>query len=339
VSVDFGVHFSCSSVQTGDWHLLYREALEQAVLAERIGFSHAVVAEHHFMEDGWIPSPMLLCAAIAAVTERVQVGPDITVLPFTHPIRIAEDIAVLDNLSSGRAILGVGLGARSEEFDRFGIPFSQRVGRSEESMQVVAALLEGQRVSFHGRYLDLDDVSISPRSLRRPRPPLWYGAISEAGAVRAARYADALIVGPTPTLELAALMSVAYRHALAEQGQDPASGKVILRREAFVSADDGEAWRIGGEAIKYQYSRVYDNLPADISPEDFRAYAENRFLIGSPTQIAEQLQEYVRALATDLIIFRLQLPGVSGELVYESTRLMGEEVHPILSQITQPAAN
>jgi alkanesulfonate monooxygenase SsuD/methylene tetrahydromethanopterin reductase-like flavin-dependent oxidoreductase (luciferase family) len=330
--VEVGIHFSCSSTTGQGWPELYREAIGQAQLGERQGFSCALVAEHHFTEDGWIPSPLVLCGALAAVTSDMLIGPDVVILPLNHPIRIAEDLAVLDNLTNGRAVCVGGLGAQKSEFARYGVPFRQRVSRSEEALEVVRRLLEERDVTFEGRYITFESTTVTPRPVQSPRPAVWYGAIAPPGARRAARYADGLVIGPTPDLELAEEMANIYRQEREEAGLDPSGGRVVLRREAFVSEDRHEAWTHGADAVKYQYSRVYGNLPPDISDAAFREYAHNRFLIGSPAEVLEQMWRFVQATRTNLFVLRLQLPGLDGPTVDSVITTIGEKVIPELAR-------
>ena len=116
---------------------LYRDHLEEAVLAEELGFDNVWASEHHFSEDAWNPSPITFLAAVAARTERVRIGTYVLLLPFHNPVRVAEDIAVLDNISGGRVDLPVGVGSAVEEFRTFGIPFNERLGRTFEALRII----------------------------------------------------------------------------------------------------------------------------------------------------------------------------------------------------------
>ena len=198
MSVKVGLHFSCSSVE-GDWTGVYRAAIEQTKVAESLGYECAVVAEHHFTKDGWIPAPTILCGALAASTTRIRVGTDIIVLPLHNPLTIAEHMLTLDNLTGGRAVCGFGMGGRKEDFEVYGIPFQQRVSRSEEALVLIRRLMTETEVIHEGKYFHVNGVTATPRPVQKPSPPIWYGAISEPGARRAARLADAIVMGPANT--------------------------------------------------------------------------------------------------------------------------------------------
>jgi alkanesulfonate monooxygenase SsuD/methylene tetrahydromethanopterin reductase-like flavin-dependent oxidoreductase (luciferase family) len=325
-----GLHFSCSAVDGTPWADIYEAAIEQAVAAEQLGFDCALVSEHHFKLDGWIPSPLVLCGAIAARTTRIGVGTDIVILPFQHPIRITEDILVLDNLSRGRAICGVGMGDSEAEFLAYGVPYKQRVSRSEEALVILRRLMSETEVSHEGRYYRFSNVTATPRPVRRPAPPIWYGAISEAGARRAARLGDGLVMGPT--LDLAKLLSLraAYHDELRALGRDPEAAPIILRREAYVAEDSVTAWREVLAPLKHQYSRIYTNFPGDGTDDDFRRYARDRFIIGGPEEALADARRFRDAVHADVLLLRLQLPGLDDRRVLNATRIVGERLVPEL---------
>src|SRR6185503_10571365 len=132
-------------------------------------------------------------------------------------VRLAEDLAVLDNLSGGRIEIGIGMGYAPHEFRGFGIPLTQRLSRTEEGLEILRMCFSGERFSFHGRRYDLDDVVITPRFVQPGGPPLWLAAMSTAGAHRAARFDGHLLPqGPR------AQVLDPWQDALRASGRDPA---------------------------------------------------------------------------------------------------------------------
>ena len=322
--MNLGLHFSLSAPGGEGLHEVYEGALRQCEVADQLGFTYAVVAEHHFMDDGWIPSPFVMCGAIAARTRRLQVGPNIAILPLRHVISVAEDTLVLDNLSDGRAVCGVGMGANEPEFAVFGADFKGRVAVTEEAMTVLARVMEEERVTHHGTLLDVEDLTVTPRPARGRRPPIWYGAISVPGARRAARHADALVMGPEPPLEKLVRMREAYEAELERVGKS--SGQVILRREAYVGDTSEAAWRDAWEPLRFQYSQVYRYIDPDTPPAELREYASDRFVVGGPSEFAAEVERYKEALGIDTLLVRFQLPGLEQGQVLEAVHRLADTI-------------
>ena len=164
---------------------LYSEMLEEIVAAEDRGFESAWLTEHHLLEDGYCPSLLVTAAAIAARTKKVRIGTGIYLMPLHDPIRTAEDAAVVDLISNGRLILGLGLGYRQEEFDVFGKSLKERKGRIEESIEILRKSWSEGSFSFKGRYYNYENINVTPKPVQNPLP-IWIGAFSEPAIKRAA---------------------------------------------------------------------------------------------------------------------------------------------------------
>src|SRR3990170_2607699 len=158
----------------------YRETLELVRLAEAVGFDSAWVSEHHGSSDGYLPSLLPMLAAFAAVTERIALGTGVVLTPFHDPLRLAEDTAVVDQLSDGRLILGLGIGWRGEEFRMFGVPMRERARRTEETIEVLRRAWTGRRFSFEGRAFRFEHVRITPPPARPGGPPVYLGGSASA---------------------------------------------------------------------------------------------------------------------------------------------------------------
>ena len=165
----------------------YRETLELVRLAERVGFDSAWVSEHHGSSDGYLPSLLPMLAAFAAVTERIELGTGVVLTPLHDPLRLAEDAAVVDQLSGGRLMLGIGNGWREEEFRMFGASRAERGARTEETIEVLRRAWTGRRFSFEGRTLRYDRVKVTPQPPRPGGPPILLGGYTSKAVVRAGR--------------------------------------------------------------------------------------------------------------------------------------------------------
>ena len=175
------------------WEEIYAESLDFICWSETIGFEIAWLPEHHCIEDGFLTSPLMIGAAVAARTKKLRITPGVALAPLYHPLRLAEDVAVLDLLSTGRAELAVGLGYLKSETDAFGIDFKSRGRRTDELLDIVRRLWDGETVTFKGEFFNLDKARISALPVQKPCIPILVGALSRPGFRRAARYGAGFI--------------------------------------------------------------------------------------------------------------------------------------------------
>lgn len=169
---------------------LYAETIEFIAWTESLGFENCWFAEHHGIEDGYMPSPLVIGAAVAAKTKRMRIGTGVGLMPHYHPVRFAEDTAVLDNLSDGRVELCFGIGYLKFELLAYGIDPKTRGRRSDEILEIVRRLWEGETVTYKGEFYDLTGARIFPLPVQKPRIPMFIGAVAAPGLRRAARLGD-----------------------------------------------------------------------------------------------------------------------------------------------------
>jgi alkanesulfonate monooxygenase SsuD/methylene tetrahydromethanopterin reductase-like flavin-dependent oxidoreductase (luciferase family) len=229
---------------------LYPAAAEMCAWAETRGCIAAVLCEHHGSDEGYIPSPIVLASAIAARTERLLLSLTV-ILPFYDPVRLAEDLAVLDIISNGRASVIFGIGHRPEEYEHFGLDIHRRGRMADEKFELLRKLMAGEQVVHEGRR-----ISVTPPPHTPGGPILMWGGASVAAARRAGRYGLGLLAnGAEPG------MRDAYESAAREHGHEP--GPVLLPDRdtptvVFVADDVDQAWDEIGEHLL----------------DDARAYAE-----------------------------------------------------------------
>ncbi len=168
-----------------DQRALYDAALDMAEWADEQGFDCIQISEHHGCEDGYLPSPIVLASAMAARTKRIRLRMALIILPFHDPIRVAEDLAVLDIISKGRLEVVVGAGYVPEEFAMFGVELKDRGTLMESKINALKQAWTGERFIYEGR-----PAQVTPRPVQRPHPPLWMGGSSKPAARRAARMVD-----------------------------------------------------------------------------------------------------------------------------------------------------
>jgi len=211
------------------WEDLYAEILEVVSWTEEAGFDGAWVPEHHLADDGYMPSPLIALTAIAARTKRIKLGSGIALAPLYHPVRFAEDCAVLDILSGGRLEMGLAIGYRRRESAAYGADFSKRGRIFDEWLQIVTRLWAGEELGFEGEHFRLTGAKLMPPA-PRGRIPLYIGSFTDKAMQRVARYGDGFIGG-------AGLCDL-YADKMREQGRDVASARIRVTDLFFAVAHD-----------------------------------------------------------------------------------------------------
>jgi alkanesulfonate monooxygenase SsuD/methylene tetrahydromethanopterin reductase-like flavin-dependent oxidoreductase (luciferase family) len=306
----------------------YRDMLSCLPRAEELGYSSVFVASHHVQPDGWCPSPLVALGAAAGVTEQMRLGTGALLVPLYAPFKLAEDVAVLDNISGGRVVLGVAPGYVSEEFQAHGVPRDERVQRMEEALDLLQAAWTQDR------------FSLMPKPIQKPHPPIWYGVSAAPSLRRAARRGCALLTSPRHELfELKEHFRI-YDEAAAEAGIQVAERPVI--REVFVAESHERAEELAAPGIEYLFRELYGaksaqgerplrtdsgELITDKRQVDFEAL-KNRFVIGDPAYAIGQIERYRDELGATELICWMHVPGASGEEAMRSVELFAREVIP-----------
>ena len=312
----------------GDYARFYAECLEEIEEGERLGFTGVWLSEHHFVDDGYLPSPLVVAAAIAARTERVRIGTNVLLLPMHHPLRVAEDAAVVDLVSGGRFILGVGQGYVQHEFETLGFDRKFRPSLFEEGIEVIRQAWEEGHVGYEGRRWRFDDLPFEPRP--SGRLPIYIGASAGPAIDRAARLADGFLasVGGGALAEI----HKKVREALARHGRAEEDFPYVASGVAYVHESPGRAREVVAPAIAYQRSRYAEwgtdrgkEKPGPISPEDL---PWERYLVGDPDEVAEGLIRLHQEAPYDHFCFWARLPGVTHEQALGNMRLFASEVAP-----------
>ncbi len=317
---------------------LYREMVELAVELEASGFDSVWTSEHHFVDDGYMPSQLPVLAAIAARTSRITIGTGVLLAPLFDPLHVAEDAATVDLLSNGRLILGLGAGWREEEFEGFGIPMRERGSRLAGHVAVLRQAWSDGLVSGDGRHYQIPGLNVTPKPMRPGGPPIWIGAGAEAAVRRAGRLADGYLAGPTTPERLRERMGW-VREAAEEAGRDPSTISANLYRPTFAWRD-GDAWARIRDAAWYMDWKYGDMGAARGSriakrPPPVPAEAEERLrrntLAGTPEEVAESILAYGDILGTEgTYVARLHLPGLDPSVAAEARRVFAEEVLPLV---------
>jgi alkanesulfonate monooxygenase SsuD/methylene tetrahydromethanopterin reductase-like flavin-dependent oxidoreductase (luciferase family) len=230
------------------WADLYAETIEFAAWTESLGFDDVWLTEHHGSEDGYLPSPLIAGTAIATRTKRIRIGSGLSVAPLYHPVRLAEDGALLDIISNGRFQLGLGAGYRAEEFAAYGADFEGRGTVTAETLQIIRRLWDGETVTFDSPHFKLKDARVVPRPVQQ-RVPLWVGGFVRAAFKRAARYGDGIVVNTNNVVSSYGQ----YVEELKACGKSAATARVICGMQfCYVSDDPERTWHEIGPHVLHQ---------------------------------------------------------------------------------------
>ncbi len=311
---------------------LYAEILDQVVWLEQLGLDLVWFTEHHFVEDGYLPSWIPVAGAMAAKTSRIRFSTDICLLPFNHPVRLAEDLAVLDNLSGGRIEIGIGMGYAPHEFRGFGMPVSHRVSHTEEGLEVLRRCFTGERFSFHGKRYQFDDVIIKPGYVQPGGPPLWLATTTEASAHRAAKY-DCHLLPQGPRDQTL----VPWLDDLAASGRDPNQYRVGIIRSCLVTDDPERDWPPVRAAERYRmelYGRFFAAAGRGAGPHLDAARIPQTWVVGNADHCAAELSTFIdEHRLTDLVTWAVP-PSMRPEHMNASLERFATEVAPRLKART-----
>ena len=310
----------------------YREALEEVVRGEELGFDSVWMEEHHSVANHYWPSPLTVLAGFATRTSRVTLGTDIAVGAFHHPVRLAEDVAMLDVMSGGRVTLGVAIGYKPDEFALYGVPLEKRGARFEEQVAVMKGLWTGERVSFKGAYYTVEG-RLEPAPVQKPHPPLWIGGWGDITLRRAATLADNWIPGPTADLTRLLQGKKQFLANRAAAGRAQAITEWPLTRDVIIADTDLEARALAEAHIMVAYRREYAGgwrhpfIDASIAT-DLDRLMEDRFIIGGPDQCIAKIRRFVEAYGMTHLICRTFFPGMPHAHIMRELELLAKEVMP-----------
>jgi probable F420-dependent oxidoreductase len=324
----------------------FQQSFELARIAEEAGFDTITLGHHHFM-PGNASDPLTFLAAVAARTDRVRIGTGIFQLAIHNPVRVAEQVASIDQLSGGRISLGVGTGWWPLEYQVHGSDYRERGARMEEALQILRLVWTREETAFEGRFWSFPELTVHPRPVQQPHPPIWVAGVVDAAVERAARLGDAWLCGPVQSLAKTKACLEVYRRACNREARKPSW---ILRRFAWLGEDREqvardvlpryvagllEHWR---ESVKDAEEReLFARIDGgeQVSPEEI---ARDRLLWGAPDDLIAQIQRFRDETGCDHIhaAFGAGMPAHDSERSTlgpfeqqaEMMRLFGREVIP-----------
>ncbi len=333
--MEFGVfdHLDRNDSSLGEF---YAERLALIELYDQVGFYCYHIAEHHFTPLGLASSPSIFLASVAQRTRALRFGPLVYTLPMHQPLRLIEEICMLDQLSAGRFQLGVGKGVSPIETAYFGIDPQTREARFAEILEILKQGLTSPKLSFKGEHFSFADVPMELEPVQKPYPPLWMGVASVSAARRAADLGANFVSlsGAAQVRE----QTEAFRHA--RQG-DLQGLKMGLGRFVIVGETDEEALVLARQAypkwhahFHHLYHKHGRTAVMGDRPPDFDQIKDGgRGIAGSPLTVARMLREQLTEAGANYFVGQFAFGDLSGAVAARSIKLFAEEVMPSLRDL------
>ena len=317
--------------------------LDEILLAEKIGMHSVWLTEHHFDGAAAHADPLVLGAAIAARTERLKIGFAVVELAFHHPVRLAVQTSLLDNLSHGRLIMGIGRGSAYNHYEYigFGITMAEGIARLDEAEELLVKAWTGEPLEHSGEHWDVKFPQLRPRPYQQPHPPLIRACISEASTIAMAKIGRPVMIG-IQTLDTLRSRLERYEATMLDAGFTEADTEATLdqcwaSRDLFIADSYDEALEIAAagferERTHFRQARELYN-PGGFPPPDPNRplpageILEHSFIIGTPSQAAEQVAA-MRDVGVRNLMLKLNVGEMDTHKVQKSMRLLGEKVMP-----------
>ena len=327
----------------------FKESFALVDQAEELGVHSVWMAEYHFNPGRVLASPVTILSAIAARTRHIRLGTAVLLLPLANPVRVAEEIATLDQISDGRVEFGIGRGTFPNVHEGFGVPFEESRGRFEEGMEIIFKAWTTDTFSFEGEYYNLPEMSVNPKPFQSPHPPIRVGVTSAESFPILGRMGYNILINPSRVFNLPELKPSIreYREAWKAAGHE-GEGKVGLRIPVYLSHDAQKAHEEPMDSALFSMGRLSDRVGSYAGRlgtlGDWGAQAErvrqmtyddwvrDKVAYGTPEAVTEKLNSLGEELGLDQVMFEINFGNqIPLKNQANSLRLMMEEVAPNLA--------
>ena len=346
--MEFGMFHEFQALPGETAQQSFANSLAQVDAAEKWGLDAMWLAELHFApERSVLSSPMMIAATIAQRTERMKIGTAVQVLPLCHPLRLAEEVATVDQLSNGRLIFGVGRSGFAHTYKTYGVDYGESRERFAETLVILKRAFTEERFSHKGKYFAYENVRLAPKSLQQPWPEIRVAAASPDTYVEVAELGHPIFVAArTGNLSELAPLVKTYRDAWKKAGH-PGEGEVYLRVPVYVAETDEKALEEPRESIMHLLRYIGDRLAASATASgareienraargakmqniEYDEVVRERMIVGTPARVVDRLLQLRAELGLNGILAELN-PGslIPHERVLEALRLLCLEVMP-----------
>jgi alkanesulfonate monooxygenase SsuD/methylene tetrahydromethanopterin reductase-like flavin-dependent oxidoreductase (luciferase family) len=311
-----------------DLATVYARALERIEIMDQTGYDAVWLAEHHFSSFSVCPSVHMVGTLAAARTRRLRIGTAVSLAPFYHPLRLAEEVALLDLLSGGRVNWGAGRGFARVEFTAFAVPPEESASRFRETVEIVLRAWTDERLNFVGQHFRFEDVEVLPKPTQLPHPPVWMAASSESAIEWAASRGFSILMDPHSSSAEIGRKRRHYAERLAAAGFSEAGRDIPIARLVALAGNASDAAAVarhGAEWIVNSYLGAQHRpvmqqsfTPAGVDP--IQRYLDEVILHGTPDKVAEEITRLRDEIDLDYLL--------CAPLSHQSFMLLTEQVLP-----------
>lgn len=347
--MDFGLFLEFPRREGASGQEAFEEGFGLVAEAEALGVDSVWLAEYHFNAARVLSAPITIASAIAARTENMRIGLAVHILPLGNPVRIAEEVATLDHISRGRVEFGIGRGTFPNVHEGYGVPFAESRGRFEESLEIILKAWTTESFSFEGEYYHCQDVSVEPKPLQSPYPPIRVGITSAESFPLVGRMGYPIFINPSRVFALSELVEPIqqYRQAWRQAGH-PGEGQVGLRVPIYVAKTAEKAYLEPEDSAMFSVRRLgtrvgsyatYGGTTGDWGAQSERIlgmsyddWLRDKVVYGTPEAVVDRLHQLQEELSLDQLVYEINYGNqMSYELQVASLRLFNQRVIPQLN--------
>lgn len=294
---------------------VYERVFQRIDVMERTGYDAVWLAEHHFSTYSICPSVHIMGTHIAARTERLRIGTAVSLAPFYHPLRLAEEVALLDVLSDGRVNWGAGRGFDPTEYRSFGIEPDDSYPRFREAVEIVLKAWTSERMTHHGEHWNFDDVEVLPKPKQQPHPPVWLAASSPGAVEWCAQNGYSILMDPHASHADIATKRASYQSELEQKGYTMEGRVIPMARNIALGKTQAEAEEIARQGAKFMFGSYLPpgvgavnpekTVPQGVAPEGpdrVERYVNDVVICGTPEKVIDDLQRFSETLPLDYLM-------------------------------------
>ncbi len=344
--LNFFPSFRASDYSTAEY---FAQCLRLAERADQLGFNSIKTVEHYFFDyGGHSPNPVVFLSAVAARTQRIRPITGAVIPAFNHPVKLAAELAMLDNISNGRLDVGFGRAFIPKEFEVFGVSMEESRARFEEGIDIVTRLWTEDRVSYEGKFHRFRDVHLKPRPVQKPHPPIWVASVAsvESFIWAGQRGYHVMIVPYAGSIQKVRDMVRAYRQAWREAGHPPGTEQVQSSLHCYVAETHREAVE-GAKPRIERYIEVFSEAVSAWATHQSAQYAnygkmvesiarttiesmleDHQALIGTPEEVIEQLEYHIDVFGEFEPSMQINFGGIGDKEALRTLELFASRVMP-----------